>query len=62
MKLDHYLQEELVLKGQNFNVLIWWMSNGPKFLTLRRITGDIYAIPISFYHCLRISLEWGDEL
>jgi hAT family C-terminal dimerisation region len=34
MELDHYLQEELVSKGQNFNVLTWWMSNGLKFPTL----------------------------
>jgi hAT family C-terminal dimerisation region len=43
MELDHYLQEELVLKGQNFNVLTWWMSNGSKFPTLRKIARDIYV-------------------
>jgi hAT family C-terminal dimerisation region len=47
MELDHYLQEELVPKGQNFNVLTWWMSNGLKFSTLRKIARDIYAIPVS---------------
>ncbi|KAJ4761401.1 Zinc finger BED domain-containing protein DAYSLEEPER [Rhynchospora pubera] len=47
-ELDHYLGEKLMsTSSPNFNVLTWWMSNGPKFPTLQKIARDIFAIPVS---------------
>ena len=47
MELDHYLENDLMPRIVDFDILAWWKSNGPKFPTLQRIARDILAIQVS---------------
>ncbi|XP_059643341.1 zinc finger BED domain-containing protein RICESLEEPER 2-like [Cornus florida] len=46
-ELEFYLEESVLPRTPNFNVLTWWGSNGVKFPTLQKIARDILAIPVS---------------
>lgn len=46
-ELDHYLEEPVLPRTQNFDILSWWKVNGPKYPTLQAIARDILVIPIS---------------
>ena len=46
-KLDYYLEESILLRTSNFDVLSWWKTNGIKYPTLQMIVWDIYTILIS---------------
>ncbi|CAK8535513.1 unnamed protein product [Lathyrus sativus] len=46
-KLDHYLEEEVLLRSSDFDVLLWWKLNDIKYPTLQAIAKDILSIPIS---------------
>ena len=47
LELDHYLEDDLMLRTLDFDILTWWKANGPKYPTLQRIARDILAIPVS---------------
>ena len=44
LELDHYLEDDLMPRTVDFDILAWWKSNGPKYPTLQRIARDILAI------------------
>uniref|UniRef100_A0A5B6YZU5 BED-type domain-containing protein n=2 Tax=Davidia involucrata TaxID=16924 RepID=A0A5B6YZU5_DAVIN len=46
-ELDYYLEENVLPRTLDFDVLGWWKTNGVKFPTLQRIARDIFAIPVS---------------
>ena len=46
MEFDHYIDEGVLKKNKNFDILPWWKSNGVKYPTLQRILRDILAIPV----------------
>jgi hypothetical protein len=47
-ELDRHLDEELLdMHTKNFKVLDWWKVAGTRFPTLRKITRDIFAIPVT---------------
>ncbi|XP_028071412.1 zinc finger BED domain-containing protein DAYSLEEPER-like isoform X2 [Camellia sinensis] len=46
-KLDHYLEEDVVTRTPNFDVLTWLKSNASKYPTLQAIARDFLAIPVS---------------
>nr|DAD43511.1 TPA_asm: hypothetical protein HUJ06_001741 [Nelumbo nucifera] len=46
-ELDFYLEEKQFPRGEEFDILIFWRCNGPKFLKLSRLARDILAIPVS---------------
>ena len=46
-ELDYYLDEPVLPRISDFDVLGWWKTNGIKYPTLQKIVRDIYAIPIS---------------
>ena len=46
-ELDYYLEEPLLPRISNFDVLSWWKTNGIKYPTLQMIVRDIYAILVS---------------
>nr|KYP42358.1 Putative AC transposase [Cajanus cajan] len=46
-KLDHYLEEDVLPRTTDFDILMWWKLNGIKYPTLKAITRDILANPIS---------------
>ena len=46
-ELDHYLEEDVLPRNQNFDILAWWKSNGLKYPTLQTIARDVLSIPVS---------------
>ena len=46
-ELDYYLQESIMPRTSNFDVLSWWKTNGIKYPTLQMIVRDIYVISVS---------------
>jgi len=46
-ELDHYLEERVLSRTHNFDILNWWKTNGVKYPILQRLARDILAIPIS---------------
>ncbi|KAK9988972.1 hypothetical protein SO802_029211 [Lithocarpus litseifolius] len=47
MEFDHFIDEGVLKKNEDFDILAWWKSNGLKYPTLQRITRDILAILIT---------------
>ena len=47
MELDHYLEEEVLPRSSDFDILMWWKLNELKYPTLQAIARDLLAIPIS---------------
>ncbi|XP_008776870.1 zinc finger BED domain-containing protein RICESLEEPER 2-like [Phoenix dactylifera] len=46
-ELDQYLEESLVPRIQEFDILNWWKLNNLKYPTLSKMARDILAIPMS---------------
>ncbi|KAL0415435.1 UNVERIFIED_CONTAM: Zinc finger BED domain-containing protein RICESLEEPER 2 [Sesamum latifolium] len=46
-ELDMYLEESLLPRARDFDILNWWKTNGAKFPTLQKMARDILAIPVS---------------
>ena len=47
MEFDHFIDEGVLKRSEDFNILGWWKSNGLKYHTLQRIARDILAIPVT---------------
>ena len=47
LEFEHYLEDDLMPRTLEFDILAWWKSNGPKYPTLQRIARDILAILVS---------------
>ncbi|KAK4382422.1 Zinc finger BED domain-containing protein RICESLEEPER 3 [Sesamum angolense] len=41
------LEENLLPRARDFNILNWWKTNGVKFPTLQKMVKDSLAIPVS---------------
>ncbi|KAA8541937.1 hypothetical protein F0562_023089 [Nyssa sinensis] len=46
-ELDQYLDESLLPRGQDFDILGWWKLNRQKYPTLSKMASDILSIPVS---------------
>ncbi|KAL7082188.1 hypothetical protein ACP275_14G084000 [Erythranthe tilingii] len=46
-ELDHYLEDAVLPRSNDFDILSWWKNNGLKYPTLRLIARDVLAIPVS---------------
>ncbi|WCJ39159.1 Zinc finger BED domain-containing protein RICESLEEPER 1 [Euphorbia peplus] len=46
-ELDQYLEESLLTRVQDFDVLGWWKLNKLKYPTLSKMAADILSIPVS---------------
>ncbi|KAK2661313.1 hypothetical protein Ddye_007846 [Dipteronia dyeriana] len=46
-ELDYYLDEPIIPRTDNFDILRWWNVNASKYPTLHCISRDILAIPVS---------------
>ncbi|KAL5546104.1 hypothetical protein UlMin_005791 [Ulmus minor] len=46
-ELDFYLEEDILPRTQDFDILSWWKTNGLKYPTLQKIARDILAILMS---------------
>lgn len=44
-EMDLYLEECVLPRTADFDILSWWKTNGVKFPTLQKIASDILAIP-----------------
>ena len=47
MKFDHFIDEGVLKRSGDFDILAWWKSNCLKYPTLQRIARDILAIPVT---------------
>ncbi|KAH0702686.1 hypothetical protein KY285_016964 [Solanum tuberosum] len=46
-ELDKYLEEDIEIGKADFDVLLWWKINSPRFPFLSEMARDVLAIPIS---------------
>lgn len=46
-ELDNYLEDGLVPRKDDFDILNWWMSNSTKYPTLSVMARDVLAVPAS---------------
>ncbi|XP_040956161.1 zinc finger BED domain-containing protein RICESLEEPER 2-like [Gossypium hirsutum] len=46
-ELDKYLAETKKEFVEDFDILLWWKVNSPRFSTLSKMTRDVLAIPVS---------------
>ncbi|KAL4583044.1 hypothetical protein LXL04_007608 [Taraxacum kok-saghyz] len=46
-ELDYYLEENVLPRTGDFDILAWWKTNGPKYPTLQQVVKDVLAIPVS---------------
>ncbi|KAL0463943.1 UNVERIFIED_CONTAM: Zinc finger BED domain-containing protein RICESLEEPER 2 [Sesamum latifolium] len=46
-ELDQYLEEPLLPRVQDFDVLGWWKMNRSKYPTLSKLASDVLSIPLS---------------
>ena len=47
MKFDHFIDEGVLKRSEDFDILGWWKSNGLKYSTLQRIAINILAILVT---------------
>lgn len=47
IELDTFLDEPILSRSDDFDILTWWKVNSIKYLTLSRIAKDILAILVS---------------
>ncbi|XP_042380427.1 zinc finger BED domain-containing protein RICESLEEPER 2-like [Zingiber officinale] len=45
--LDYYLEESLLPRTSEFDILCWWKTNGIKYPILHDIAKDVLAIPVT---------------
>ncbi|CAM0911072.1 unnamed protein product [Alopecurus aequalis] len=50
-ELDNYLEDGLVPRKDDFDILNWWMSHSAKYPTLSIMAQDVLAMPSSAVHC-----------
>ncbi|CAN0902997.1 Putative AC9 transposase [Linum grandiflorum] len=46
-KLDAYLNEDILPRTADFDILMWWKINGPNYPILQEIARDILAVPVT---------------
>nr|KAJ0198673.1 hypothetical protein LSAT_V11C600299660 [Lactuca sativa] len=46
-ELDYYLEENVLPRTGDFDILAWWKTNGLKYSTLKQVVRDILAIQVS---------------
>ncbi|CAL9131785.1 unnamed protein product, partial [Musa textilis] len=46
-EIDQYLEESLVPRIQDFDILNWWKLQNLKYPTLSKMARDVLAIPVS---------------
>ena len=47
MEFDRFIDEGVLKRNVDFDILGWWKSNSLKYPTLQRIARDILAIPVT---------------
>ena len=47
MEFDHFIDEGVLKRSEDFDILGWWKNNGLKYPTLQMIARDILVIPVT---------------
>ena len=47
MEFDHFIDEEVLKRSEDFDISGWWKSNGLKYHILQRIARNILTIPVT---------------
>ena len=47
MEFDHFIDEGVLKRNEDFDILGWWKSNDIKYPTLQRIAKDILVIHVT---------------
>ena len=47
IEFDHFIDERVLKRSEDFDILAWWKSNGLKYPTLQRIARDILVISVT---------------
>ena len=47
MDFDHFIDEGVLKRNEDFDILGWWKSNGLKYPTLQMIAIDILVISVT---------------
>ena len=47
MEFDHFINERVLKRSEDFDILGWWKNNGLKYPTLQMIARDILVIPVT---------------
>ena len=47
MEFDHFINEGVLKRSEDFDILAWWKSNGLKYPTLQMIAIDILVISVT---------------
>ncbi|TVU43071.1 hypothetical protein EJB05_09507, partial [Eragrostis curvula] len=50
-ELTNYLDDAIVPRKDDFDILNWWMNNSTKYPTLSIMARDVLAMPASAVHC-----------
>jgi hypothetical protein len=50
-EIDNYLEDGLVLRKDDFDIMNWWKSNSTKYPTLSIMARDVLAMPASAVRC-----------
>ncbi|CAN1278795.1 Putative AC transposase [Linum perenne] len=46
-ELDNYLNEDVLPRTSNFDILLWWKLSGPKYPILQAIARNVLAVPVT---------------
>ena len=46
-EIDNYLEEPVLSRSNEFDLLAWWKANSSKYSILQTVPRDVLAIPIS---------------
>ena len=47
MEFDHFIDEGVLKRNEEFDILAWWKNNGLKYSTLQRIAINILVILVT---------------
>ena len=47
MEFNHFINERVLKRSKDFDILGWWKNNGLKYPTLQMIARDILVIPVT---------------
>ena len=47
IEFDYFIDDGVLKRNEDFDILGWWKSNGLKYLILQRIARDILAILVT---------------
>ncbi|CAN1128164.1 Putative AC transposase, partial [Linum perenne] len=47
-ELDNYLNEDVLPRTSDFDILLWWKLSGPKYPILQAIARDVLTIHVTY--------------